>query len=75
MKNIGDYRDHYLRSDVLLLTDIFEQFRNVCLKNYGLDPAWFHTAPGLAWDAALKTSAVTLELLTDIDMLLLIEND
>ena len=70
---MGDCHDHHLQSDVLLLTDVFEEFRNVCLKNYGLDPAWFYTALCLAWDAALKTSAVKLELLTDIDMLLVIE--
>lgn len=70
---MGDYDDHYLKSDVLLLSDVFEEFTNESLKNYKLDPAWFFTAPGLAWDAALKTSGVKLELLTDIDMLLRIE--
>ena len=66
-----DYHDLYLLSDVLLLADVFENFRNVCLKNYRLDPAWYYTAPGLAWEAALKMTGV--ELLTDPDMLLMIE--
>ena len=73
MNTIGDYHDLYLKSDVLLLADVFEEFRNVCLENYKLDPAWYFTAPGLAWDAALKESKVELELLTDIDILLMIE--
>ena len=73
IENMGDYHDLYLKSDVLLLADVFEEFRNVCLQNYDLDPAWYYTAPGLAWDAALKVSQVGLELLTDVDMLLMIE--
>jgi hypothetical protein len=73
MNTIGDYHDLYLKSDVLLLADVFEEFRSVCLENYKLDPAWYFTAPGLAWDAALKESKVELELLNDIDMLLMIE--
>ena len=68
-----DYHDLYILSDVLLLADVLENFRNVCLKNYKLDPAWYYTAPGLAWDAALKMTGVELELLTDPDMLLMIE--
>ena len=67
------YHDLYLESDVLLLADVFENFRNVCLKNYKLDPAWYFTSPGIAWDAALKMTGVELELLTDPDMLLMIE--
>ena len=73
MKTMGDYHDLYLKSDVLLLADVFEEFRNVCLENYNLDPAWYYTAPGLAWDASLKLTNVELELLTDIDMLLMFE--
>ncbi|XP_020912011.1 uncharacterized protein LOC110249773 [Exaiptasia diaphana] len=73
MKTMRDYHDLYLESDVLLLADVFENFRNVCLENYGLDPTWYYTAPGLAWDAALKITKVKLELLTDYDMLLMIE--
>ena len=68
-----NYHDLYLLSDVLLLADVFDNFRNVCLKNYKLDAAWYYTAPGLAWDAALKMTGVELELLTDPDMLLMIE--
>ena len=56
-----------------MLADVFENFRDVCLKNYELDPAWYFTAPGLAWDACLKKNAVKLELLCDPDMLLMIE--
>ena len=67
------YHDLYLESDVLLLADVFENFRNVCLKNYKLDAAWYFTSPGIAWDAALKMTGVELELLTDPDMLLMIE--
>ena len=73
MKTMGDYHDLYLKTDVLLLADVFEEFRSVCLENYKLDPAWYYTAPGLAWDAALKESRVKLELLTDYNMLLMIE--
>ena len=50
-----EYHDLYLKTDVLLLANVFEAFREVCLKNYGLDPAWYYTSPGLAWDAALQT--------------------
>ena len=73
METMRDYHDLYLNSDVLLLADVFENFRDVCSKNYGLDPAWYYTAPGLAWDAALKITKVNLELLINIDMLLMIE--
>ena len=72
-KNMGNYHDLYLKTDVLLLCDVFEEFRNVCLENYELDPAWYFTSPGLAWDASLKKTKVKLELLTDIDMLQMIE--
>jgi len=62
-----------MKLDVLLLTDVFENFQSVCLINYGLDPCWYFTAPGLAWDACLKKTDVKLELLNDVDMLLMIE--
>ena len=73
IKNLGEYHDLYLKSDVLLLADVFEEFRNICLENYSLDPAWYYTSPGLSWDALLKHSEVKLELLTDPDKLLLFE--
>ncbi|KAB0790736.1 hypothetical protein PPYR_15666 [Photinus pyralis] len=68
-QTLGEYSDIYLKSDVLLLADIFENYRRVCLHNYQLDPAQYFTAPGLSWDAMLKKTGVELELLTDIDML------
>ena len=64
-KTMRDYHDLYLKMDVLLLADVMENYRDVCYKNYGLDPLWYYTAPGLAWDAALKISKVKLKLLTD----------
>ena len=60
MKNLEDYHNLYNRVDVLLLTDVFENFRDICIKNYNLDPAHYYTAPGLAWDAALKVTEVKL---------------
>ena len=73
LKNLGEYHDLYVRSDTLLLADVFENFRYVCMKNYELDPAHFISIPGLAWRACLKKTDVELELLTDYDMLLMIE--
>ena len=73
MKTLQDYHDLYNVTDVLLLADVFENFRNICLDNYKLDPAHYFTAPGLAWDACLKITGVELELVSDIDMLLMIE--
>ena len=74
MKNLGDYHDLYNEADVLLLADVFENFRDICIENYELDPAHYYTPPGLAWDAALKVTKVELELLTDKDKLLMVEN-
>ena len=71
--NLGEYHDLYLKCDVLLLADIFEEFRKICLKNYSLDPAWYFSSPGLSFDALLKHSNVKLELLTDPDQLLMFE--
>ena len=73
IKNMGDYHDLYVQSDTTQLADIFEQFRNLCLKEYKLDPAYFCTTPGLALEACLKMTKVKLELLTDIDMVLMFE--
>ena len=55
---MGKYHDLYLKSDVLLIADVFEEFRILCLENYELDPVWYFTAPGLSWDAALKKTKV-----------------
>ena len=73
MKTMRDYHDLYLKSDVLLLSDVFENFRDVCLDNYRLDPIFYYTAPGLAWDACLKITKVELELLNDYEMLMMVE--
>ena len=73
IKNMGEYHDLYLRTNVILLANVFESFRNVCMDNYGLDPAHFYTAPGLAWKACLKKTGIRLELLQDPDMLLMFE--
>ena len=73
INNLGEYHDLYVRSDMLLLADIFENFRQSCLKNYKLDPAHFVSLPGLAWQACLKKTNVELELLTDYDILLMVE--
>ena len=62
MKTLKDYHNLYNQVDVLLLADVFENFRDICIKNYKLDPAHYYTAPGLAWDAALKITKVELEL-------------
>ena len=75
IKNLGDYHNLYNQVDVLLLADVFENFRNICIKNYKLDPAHYYTTSGLAWDAALKVTEVKVELLSDIDMLLMVEKD
>ena len=65
----SDYHDLYLKTDVLLLADVFQEFRSVCLEKYSLDLAWYYTSPGLSFDALLKVSDKKLELQTDIDML------
>ena len=73
LNNLGDYHDLYVRSDTLLPSDVFENFIKACIKNYELDPAHFISLPGLAWQACLKKTNVELELLTDYDMFLMIE--
>ena len=65
IKNRGDYHDLYVKSDTLLLPDVFENFRNMCLKIYKLDPVYFVSAPGLAWQVCVKKTEVKLELITD----------
>ena len=72
-KNLGDYDDLYVQRDTLLLADGFENFKNICIKVYELDPAHFLSANGLAWQACLKKTEVKLELLTDVDMLLMVQ--
>ena len=73
MKTFKDYHELYNETDVLLLADVFENFRDLCLKIYGLDPVYYFTAPGLAWDACLKMTNINLELLSDLNMLLMFE--
>ena len=73
IRNMGEYHDLYLKTDTILLANVFESFRNVCMENYGLDPAHFYTAPRLAWKACLKKTEIRLELLLDPDMLLMFE--
>ena len=63
----------YVQSDKLLLADVFESFRNMFTEVYELDPAHFLSAPGLAWQVCLKKTDVKLELITDVDMLLMVE--
>ena len=74
MKTLGDYSDFYVKLDVTLLCDVMEEFRNTCFEAYGLDPLHSYTSPGLAWQAMLKETKCKLQLLTDIDMLLMIES-
>ena len=68
LKTMGEYHDLYLKSDILLLADVFENFRKTCLQYYKLDPCHYFTSPGLSWDAMLKMTDMKLELMTDIDM-------
>ena len=72
-KTIRDYHDLYLKSDVLLLADVFENFRKTCLHHYNLDPTHYYTSPALAWDACLKETGQELQLLHDYDMLMMFE--
>ena len=73
LNNLGEYHDLCVQSDTLLLTDVFVNFRDMCLKEYGLDPAHFLSLPGLAWQACLKKTNIELELLTDYDKILKVE--
>ncbi|KYM95694.1 hypothetical protein ALC62_13660 [Cyphomyrmex costatus] len=73
IQTLGEYSDLYLKTDVLLLADVFENFRDSCIASYGLDPAYYYTLPGFTWDAMLKHTGVKFELLTDIDMVMFVE--
>ena len=73
LENLGSYHDLYVQSDTLLLADVFNNFRDLCIKEYELDPAHFLSLPGLAWQASLKKTNIELELLTDYDMPLMVE--
>ena len=67
-QTLGDYHDLYLYQEIFLLADILEQFCQVCLTNYQLDPAHYYTVPGLAWDTSLKKTKIWLSNLHDIEM-------
>ena len=73
IRNLRDYHVFYIQSDALLIADVFENYRNMCLEIYEFDPFHFLSVPGLAWQVALKNTKVKLDLLTDFDMLLLVE--
>ncbi|XP_070152494.1 uncharacterized protein [Polyergus mexicanus] len=73
VRTLGEYSDLYLKTDVLLLADVFENFRDKCIESYGLDPAYYYTLPGYTWDVMLKYTNITFELLTDIDIVMFIE--
>ena len=73
LENLGQYHDLYVQSDTLLLADVFANFRDMYIKEYELDPAHFLSLPGLAFQACLKKANIELELLTDYDMLLMVE--
>ncbi|XP_070155804.1 uncharacterized protein [Polyergus mexicanus] len=73
VETLGDYSDLYLKTDVLLLADVFENFRDACMRSYNLDPAYYYTLPGYTWDAMLKHTGIRFELLTDIDMVMFVE--
>jgi hypothetical protein len=74
INTLGEYSDLYLKTDVLLLADAFENFRKVSMEHYNLDPSAFYTSPGFSWEAALKMTGVQLELISDVDILLFFEN-
>ena len=73
LKHLREYHDFYVQCGTLLLADIFEKFRNMCIEIYELDPAHVLSVSGLAWQACLKITGVQLELLINVDMLLMIE--
>ena len=73
IKNLGEYRDLYVQRNTLLLADVFNNFQNMSLEIYEVDHTYFLSAPGLAWQTALKRTKVKIDLLTDISMLLIVE--
>ena len=73
MNTMGDYHDLYLKTDVLLLSDVFEKFIKTCLDYSGLDPCHYFRNPGLRWDAMLKMTGIKLDLISDSDMHFFIE--
>ena len=73
MNTMGDYHDLYLKTNVLLLVDVFGKFIYTCLEYYGLDPYHYFSSPGLSWDAMLKMTGIESEPISDIDMCLFIE--
>ena len=73
IKSLGEHHDFYVQSDTLLLADVFEKFRNMCLEIYEFDPAKYFSTIGLAWQAALKKTKVKLDLSIDINMLLMVK--
>ena len=73
INNIGEYHYLYVQADTLQLADVFKNFRKMCMDIYGLDPAGFLSAPNLAWEACLKITGVSLELITNMDILLMLE--
>ena len=73
LENLGQYHDLYVQSDTLLLADVFENVRGMCVKVYELDPTYFLSLPGLAWQACLKKTNIELALLTDYEMLVMVE--
>ena len=75
INNIGEYHYFYVQADTLQLADVFKNFRKMCMDIYGFDPARFLSAPNLAWQACLKITSVSLELITNMDILLMLEKD
>ena len=73
MNTIGDYRDLSLKTDFLLLADVFQKFTKTCLDYYELDPCHYFSSPELSWEAMLKMTGIKLDLISDIDMHLFIE--
>ena len=75
MNTMGDYHDLYLKTDILLLTDIFEKFIDTCLQYYGLDPCYYFSSPGLSWVAMLKMTEIELESISDMTCIYLLKKE